>query len=131
MYPLTVASKSPPNARMRAAEKIMTELENCDNNGAKRLITEAKLLSRELIRVAILWHELWYEALEEASNRYFVHQDREGMLQVLQPMHQLMARGAETQKEKLFEQQVKTLKFHLLLNLLHESPVALTLDNFI
>jgi FKBP12-rapamycin complex-associated protein len=67
---------------------------------------QAKLLSRELIRVAILWHEQWYEALEEASNRYFVQKDSEGMLQVLQPMHQLMARGAETQKEKQFEQQL-------------------------
>jgi hypothetical protein len=26
---------------MRAAEKIMSELENTDNNGAKRLINEA------------------------------------------------------------------------------------------
>ena len=106
VYPLTVASKSPPNARMRAADKIMAELEASDKNGAKRLIAEAKLLSRELIRVAILWHELWYEALEEASNRYFVHKDTKGMLQVLQPMHDLMARGAESAKEKLFEQQL-------------------------
>jgi len=106
VYPLTVASKSPPNARMRAAETIMTQLENADKNGAKQLIQEAKLLSRELIRVAILWHEQWYEALEEASSRYFVHKDTEGMLQVLQPLHLLMARGAETAKEKQFEQQL-------------------------
>ena len=106
VYPLTVASKSPPNARMRAAELIMAELESADTNGAKRLISEAKLLSRELIRVAILWHEQWYEALEEASNRYFVHKDTKGMLAVLQPMHDLMARGAQTAKEKLFEHQL-------------------------
>ena len=106
VYPLTVASKSPPGARMRAADAIMTELENADKNGAKRLFSEAKLVSRELIRVAILWHEQWYEALEEASNRYFVHKDTEGMLQVLQPMHDLMARGAVTAKEKIFEQQL-------------------------
>jgi len=106
VYPLTVASKSPPNARMRAAEKIMAELEKADVNGAKRLIGEAKLVSRELIRVAILWHEQWYEALEEASNRYFIFKDTEGMLQVLQPMHELMAKGAQTTKEKLFEMQL-------------------------
>ena len=84
----------------------MAELESADTNGAKRLISEAKLLSRELIRVAILWHEQWYEALEEASNRYFVHKDTKGMLAVLQPMHDLMARGAQTAKEKLFEHQL-------------------------
>jgi hypothetical protein len=36
---------------MRAAETMMTQLENADKNGAKQLIQEAKLLSRELIRV--------------------------------------------------------------------------------
>ena len=51
-------------------------------------------------------HTHRYEALEEASNRYFVHKDTKGMLQVLQPMHDLMARGAESAKEKLFEQQL-------------------------
>jgi serine/threonine-protein kinase mTOR len=28
---------------------------------------QALLVSRELIRVAILWHEQWHEGLEEAS----------------------------------------------------------------
>ena len=28
-------------------------------------------VSEELIRVAILWHELWHEGLEEASRLYF------------------------------------------------------------
>lgn len=32
-----------------------------------RLVEQAKLVSNELIRVAILWHEMWHEGLEEAS----------------------------------------------------------------
>jgi phosphatidylinositol kinase/protein kinase (PI-3 family) len=28
-------------------------------------------VSQELIRIAILWHEEWHEALEEASRLYF------------------------------------------------------------
>ena len=63
---------------------------------------EAKLLSHELIRVAILWHEQWYEALEEASSRYFVHKDTEGMLAVLQPMHDLMRAQCRRQNRPVF-----------------------------
>lgn len=31
------------------------------------LVAQAVMISDELIRVAILWHELWHEGLEEAS----------------------------------------------------------------
>lgn len=31
------------------------------------LVSQAKIASEELIRVAILWHEMWHEGLEEAS----------------------------------------------------------------
>ncbi len=31
------------------------------------LVQQAVMVSEELIRVAILWHEQWHEALEEAS----------------------------------------------------------------
>jgi hypothetical protein len=31
------------------------------------LVEQAQLVSQELIRMAILWHEMWHEALEEAS----------------------------------------------------------------
>lgn len=31
------------------------------------LVEQAELVSKELIRVAVLWHEQWHEGLEEAS----------------------------------------------------------------
>lgn len=31
------------------------------------VLQEALLVSQELIRVAILWHEQWHEGLEDAS----------------------------------------------------------------
>lgn len=49
-------------------------------------------VSRELIRVAILWHEMWHEALEEASRLYFGESNVEGMLATLLPLHELMGR---------------------------------------
>ena len=36
------------------------------------------LVSEELIRVAILWHELWHEGLEEASRLYFGERNIKG-----------------------------------------------------
>jgi FKBP12-rapamycin complex-associated protein len=46
------------------------------------------LVSHELIRVAILWHELWHEGLEEASRLYFTDKNPEGMIEVLKPLHE-------------------------------------------
>lgn len=47
-------------------------------------------MSQELIRVAILWHEMWHESLEEASRQYFGNKNIEGMLAILEPLHQMM-----------------------------------------
>ena len=38
------------------------------------------MMSDELIRVAILWHEQWHEALEEASRLFFGERNIQGML---------------------------------------------------
>lgn len=55
---------------------------------------QAQLVSHELIRVAILWHEMWHEALEEASRLYFGEHNIEGMLKVLEPLHDMLNEGA-------------------------------------
>nr|CAB3461729.1 unnamed protein product [Digitaria exilis] len=68
------------------------------------LVDQAQLVSKELIRVAILWHEMWHEALEEASRMYFGEHNIEGMLAVLEPLHAMLERGAETIKENAFIQ---------------------------
>lgn len=57
------------------------------------LVDEALLVSRELIRVAILWHEMWHEGLEEASRLYFGEHNVDGMAEVLRPLHAMMERG--------------------------------------
>ena len=48
------------------------------------------MVSRELIRVAILWHELWHEGLEEASRLFFSEKNAPGMIAVLEPLHELL-----------------------------------------
>ena len=63
-----------------------------------------KQVSEELIRVAILWHELWHEGLEEASRLYFGERNIKGMFAVLEPLHQMMEAGPQTLKETAFSQ---------------------------
>lgn len=61
-------------------------------------------MSEELIRVAILWHEMWHEGLEEASRLYFGERNVKGMFEVLEPLHAMMERGPQTLKETSFNQ---------------------------
>lgn len=48
------------------------------------------IVSKELIRVAILWHELWHEGLEEASRLFFSEKNPPGMIAVLEPLHDML-----------------------------------------
>ncbi len=41
-------------------------------------------------RIAILWHELWHEGLEEASRLFFGERDVAGMFETLDPLHEMM-----------------------------------------
>lgn len=57
IYPLTVASKSSSTHRYAAAKKILSNM--CEHSHT--LVQQAMMVSEELIRVAILWHEMWHE----------------------------------------------------------------------
>lgn len=54
------------------------------------IVNQALLVSKELIRVAILWHEMWHEGLEEASRLYFNDKNPDGMIMVLEPLHKML-----------------------------------------
>ena len=107
VYPLTVAMKSNVARRSQSAGQIMESM----RQHSPALVEQADLVSNELIRVAVLWHELWHEGLEEASrlydflhlyerrltselltyfNRYFGDHDIEGMFATLAPLHDLV-----------------------------------------
>src|SRR5690349_6096505 len=68
------------------------------------LVAQADVVSNELIRVAVLWHEQWHEGLEEASRLYFGDANIEGMFKTLQPLHELLEKGPETLREISFAQ---------------------------
>lgn len=100
VYPLSVASKSASQARKNAANRILDSM----REHSPTLVDQAKMCSEELIRVAILWHEQWYEGLEEASRLYFGERDIQGMLDTLAPLHAMLERGPQTLKETSFNQ---------------------------
>ena len=52
------------------------------------------MVSEELIRISILWEEMWHDGLEEASRLFFGEHDMTGMLSVLDPLHQMINRGS-------------------------------------
>ncbi|XP_065842793.1 serine/threonine-protein kinase mTOR-like [Oscarella lobularis] len=100
IYPLTVAAKSASQSRCAAANHILQNM--CEHSNT--LVQQARLVSEELIRVAILWHEQWHEGLEEASRLFFGERKVEGMFAVLEPLHSMMERGPQTLKESSFQQ---------------------------
>ncbi|KAK8942075.1 Serine/threonine-protein kinase TOR [Platanthera guangdongensis] len=100
MYPLLVACKSISVLRRAAAQEVVDIIRQHSGD----LVDQAQLVSKELIRVAILWHEMWHEALEEASRMYFGEHNIEGMLTVLDPLHTMLEEGPETLMETAFIQ---------------------------
>jgi FKBP12-rapamycin complex-associated protein len=85
--------------RKKAAQLLLNQM----RQHSPGLVEQALLVSHELIRVAILWNELWHEGLEEASRLYFGEKDVEGMLKTLKPLHAMMDK-AETLSEVSFQQ---------------------------
>ncbi|KAL9089004.1 MAG: hypothetical protein Q9159_002807 [Coniocarpon cinnabarinum] len=100
VFPLTVSIKSEVTHRSRSAQAIMDNL----RQHSPRLVEQAELVSRELIRIAVLWHEQWHEGLEEASRLYFGERNVVGMFGVLEPLHDMIDRGPQTLREVSFIQ---------------------------
>jgi FKBP12-rapamycin complex-associated protein len=102
VYPLTVAMKSADKQSRRG--KSAGEIMNSMRQHSAKLVEQADVVSNELIRVAVLWHEQWHEGLEEASRLYFGDHNIEGMFATLQPLHELLDNGPETLREVSFVQ---------------------------
>ncbi|KAJ4349705.1 phosphatidylinositol kinase- protein kinase tor1 [Didymosphaeria variabile] len=100
VFPLTVSMKSDQNRRQRSAKELMEAM----REHSPRLVEQADLVSTELVRIAVLWHEQWHEGLEEASRLYFGDHNIEGMFATLAPLHAMIDRGPETLREISFIQ---------------------------
>ncbi|KAI9699935.1 MAG: phosphatidylinositol kinase- protein kinase tor1 [Bogoriella megaspora] len=100
VYPLTVSMKSDVRNRSRSATQIMDAM----RQHSPKMVEQADLVSHELIRIAVLWHEQWHEGLEEASRLYFGDHNVEGMMATLRPLHDMLDKGPETLREISFIQ---------------------------
>ncbi|KAF2644919.1 ARM repeat-containing protein [Massarina eburnea CBS 473.64] len=100
VFPLTVSMKSDVSRRQRSAKELMEAM----REHSPRLVEQADLVSNELIRIAVLWHEQWHEGLEEASRLYFGDHNIEGMFETLRPLHDMIDKGPETLREISFIQ---------------------------
>ncbi|CAR66402.1 DEHA2F23452p [Debaryomyces hansenii CBS767] len=98
VYPLAVAVTSESVSRKRAALSIIDKM----RLHWATLVDQSDLVSHELIRVAVLWHEQWYEGLEDASRLFFGEKNTEKMFEVLEPLHQMLQKGPETMREASF-----------------------------
>ncbi|KAK0702845.1 target of rapamycin [Apiosordaria backusii] len=101
VYPLTVAMKSRQSTRRSKTASLIVETMR---QHSYKLVEQAETVSRELIRVAVLWHELWHEGLEEASRLYFGDHNIKGMFDALEPLHDLLEKGPQTLREVSFSQ---------------------------
>ncbi|KAI9341687.1 FAT domain-containing protein [Obelidium mucronatum] len=98
VWSLTVASQSQNANRRTAALNIMDRMKSHSSN----LVEQVLLVSQELLRVAILWPEMWFSGIEDASKCYYGENDIPGMFSILEPLHNLLDRGPETEREKAF-----------------------------
>ncbi|ANB15187.1 phosphatidylinositol kinase-related protein kinase TOR1 [Sugiyamaella lignohabitans] len=98
-YPLTVAIKSDSVSRQKAASTILDKM----RAHSAVLVDQSELVSFELIRVAVLWHEQWHEGLEDASRYFFGEHNIDKMFATLEPLHRALERGPETLREVSFQ----------------------------
>lgn len=99
VYPLTVASKSVSVPRRNAANRILKTI--CVHS--MTLVRQTIMVSDELLRVAILWHEMWHEGLEEASKLYYTENNLPEMFKVLEQLHAMLEKGPQTMNESSFQ----------------------------
>jgi FKBP12-rapamycin complex-associated protein len=98
--PLTVAATSETSNRQADAMALLDSLKR----RSRLLVEQSLVVTRELIRIAILWPEMWHDGLEEASRQFFTAKSAERMFEVVQPLHQMLEQGCATLSEASFRQ---------------------------
>ncbi|VDM53627.1 unnamed protein product [Angiostrongylus costaricensis] len=83
VYALTVAAKSTNIDRQKNAQEMLAAMAEMH----PKLVEEASMVSEELVRCAILWHEQWHDALDEASRQYFQEKNTAAMMETLEPTY--------------------------------------------
>ncbi|PIL29553.1 hypothetical protein GSI_08361 [Ganoderma sinense ZZ0214-1] len=99
VYAFIVASKPSSAVWKTAALHIVDRM----RDHSPFIVEQALLVSHELVRVAIFWHKLWHEGLEEALCLYFTDHNLMGMIAFLESLHDMLE-GPKTVREISFTQ---------------------------
>ncbi|KAJ2236038.1 phosphatidylinositol kinase- protein kinase tor1 [Coemansia sp. RSA 485] len=99
LFSLYVAARGDHPERSQAAKAVLAKLHDL----VPELVEETEVVSRELIRITLLFPEMWHDALDTASKYYFRQNDPVEMMRILQPLHD-RARNPETLREYHFVQ---------------------------
>lgn len=84
--PISVALNTNDIQQRAVSTEVLHEM----RKSRSQLVEEATMVSRELMRVAITPHELWYDGLEQAAQLYMDNKDIPAMLLVLTELHDAM-----------------------------------------
>ncbi|KAJ2028280.1 phosphatidylinositol kinase- protein kinase tor1, partial [Coemansia sp. S3946] len=103
LFSLYVAARSDHSKRSQAAKDVLAKLHDL----LPEVVRETEVVSRELIRITLLFPEMWQEALDYASKAYFGQNDPEEMVRILRPLHE-QARKPVTLREYHFVQMFGT-----------------------
>lgn len=85
--PISVALNTSSTQQQYVATEVLQEM----RKNHKKLVDEATIISRELMKVAITPQELWYDGLEQAAQCYLDSKDISGMLHILKELHDTMS----------------------------------------
>ena len=99
IFPLTVVLQSPIPTRHASAQFILDSMRTHSPN----LVHQGAIVSSELVRVAIVWEEIWHEGIEEASRVWFGQNDFDGMKKIFEPITSMLI-APETSAELNFVQ---------------------------
>eukprot|EP01080_Neovahlkampfia_damariscottae_P005829 gene5829-9652_t len=97
-YPLTVISKSFDKSRIESSKLLIDQMKLLH----PKIIEQSSLVSDELIRIAILWSEIFHESLENAY-KLFQKKNYEESIEILERIT-LLSENAETLDEISFQQ---------------------------
>lgn len=84
--PISVALNTNNVQQRLVSSEVLHEM----RKSRSQLVEEATMVSRELMRVAITPHELWYDGLEQAAQLYMDNKDIPAMMAVLHELHDAM-----------------------------------------
>eukprot|EP00053_Salpingoeca_punica_P020177 m.209872 g.209872 ORF g.209872 m.209872 type:complete len:925 (-) comp17813_c0_seq1:564-3338(-) len=99
VIPLNVAVKSSELHRFSVAKRILEKLQS--HHG--EIVAQTTSMIDELVRVAVLRHELWNVGLLDASKAFYDNKDYEGTVHILQGLHSKHG-PATTLSEMAFDQ---------------------------